>query len=167
MSQIEFTQKYISLQTMLLNFAKQLTQNEEDARDLLQETALKAFKYRQKYRNDTNLSAWLMTIMRNTFINNYRKQKRRQVLNDRTANNHLLNSGEATVRNKGEENATLSELEVVMEQVPAWAKVPLLMHIQGYQYDEIAEELDIPLGTVKSRIYYARKQIKAQHPHEA
>lgn len=162
MSQIEFTQQYTSLQGMLLNFALQLTKNEEDARDLLQETALKAFKYRRLYQKGTNMGAWVMTIMRNTFINQYRKQKRRQILNDRTPSNYLLNSGDVTVLNKGESRVTIDEVLKVLEKVESWAKVPLLLHVQGYKYEEIAEELDVPIGTVKSRIYFARKQLRSR-----
>lgn len=162
MSQLEFTQQYTSLQGMLMSFALQLTKNEEDARDLVQETAFKAFKYRRMYEKGTNMGAWLMTIMRNTFINHYRKQKRRQILNDKTPTNFLLNSGDRSVFNNGENNLTLKEVLNVLGDVEEWARTPLMLHVQGYKYDEIAEELDIPLGTVKSRIYFARKQLRSR-----
>jgi len=162
MSHIEFTQQYSALQAMLLNFALKLTKDEEAARDLVQDTALKAFKYRQMYRKGTNMGAWLMTIMRNTFINDYRKRKRRQILNDNSPNNYLINSGDESVRNIGEVNMALQEVQKVLTGIEDWARIPLLMHVEGYKYDEIAKELDIPLGTVKSRIYFARKQLKSR-----
>lgn len=162
MSQLEFTQQYTALQAMLMNFALKLTKNEEAARDLVQDTALKAFKYRKMYQKGTNMSAWLMTIMRNTFINDYRKRKRRQILNDTTANNYLLNSGNSSVTNTGELKVEIDEVETVLTKIEDWARIPLLMHVEGYKYDEIAQELEIPLGTVKSRIYFARKQLKAR-----
>lgn len=162
MSHIEFTQQYSALQAMLLNFALKLTKDEEAARDLVQDTALKAFKYRQMYRKGTNMGAWLMTIMRNTFINDYRKRKRRQILNDNSPNNYLINSGNESVRNIGEVNMALQEVQKVLTGIEDWARIPLLMHVEGYKYDEIAKELDIPLGTVKSRIYFARKQLKSR-----
>ncbi len=162
MSQIEFIKQYTALQSMLMNFALKLTKDEEAARDLVQDTALKAFKYRKMYQKGTNMGAWLMTIMRNTFINDYRKRKRRQILNDSTSNNYLLNSGNGSVHNTGELRVAVEEVQNVLTDIEDWARIPLLMHVEGYKYDEIAQELDIPLGTVKSRIYFARKQLRSR-----
>lgn len=160
MSQIEFTQGFNQFETILLAFAYRLTKNESDAQDLLQETAYKAFKYRGMYQPKTNLRAWLMTIMRNTFINNYRQKKRRQILNDKTDNDFFIDSGSYAVRNDGESNVTTEEIQNVVEALEDWLRVPFLLHFQGYKYDEIAEVLGIPLGTVKSRIFFARKRLQ-------
>ncbi len=160
MSHLEFSQGFSQFQTMLLAFAYRLTKDEDDARDLLQETAYKAFKYRGLYQPKTNLRAWLMTIMRNTFINSYRQKKRRQTLNDKTDNEYFLNSGTLVVKNHGETNVTIEEIQKIVDALEDWMKVPFLMHYQGYKYDEIAEALDIPLGTVKSRIFFARKKLQ-------
>ncbi len=160
MSHIEFTQGFNQFQTVLYAFAFRLTKNEEDARDLLQETAYKAFKYKDMYQPKTNLRAWLMTIMRNTFINNYRQRKRRQVLHDATNNDYLLDSGAHTVRNSGESNVTTEEIQGVIDALEDWLKVPFLLYLQGYKYDEIATTMQIPLGTVKSRIFFARKRLQ-------
>lgn len=161
MSNVEFTNAFSQFEAMLFSFACHLTKNENDAQDLLQETAYKAFKYRSMYRPHTNLRAWLMTIMRNTFINDYRQKKRRQVLNDKTPNNYFLNQGSSTVQNLGESEATLEEVTAVIDRLEDWMKVPFLMYYQGFKYEEIATELDIPLGTVKSRIFFARKKLQA------
>lgn len=160
MSQIEFTQGFTQMQQLLYAFAYRLTKNEDDAYDLVQETAYKAFKYRNMYQPKTNLRAWLMTIMRNTFINNYRQKKRRQVLNDKTDNDFFLDSGAYSVRNDGESNVTTAEIEAVIAALDDWMRVPFLMHFQGYKYDEIAEVLGVPLGTVKSRIFFARRRLQ-------
>jgi RNA polymerase sigma-70 factor (ECF subfamily) len=160
MSHLEFTSRYGKLEAMLKLFAIRLTKDEEDAQDLLQETAYKAFKYRNLYEPQTNLRAWLMTIMRNTFINDYRKQKRRQSLNDQAENLSLLNTGARDARNQGESNVIVKEIHAMINQLEEWARIPFLLHYQGYKYDEIAQELDIPLGTVKSRIFFARKRLK-------
>ncbi len=160
MSNIEFTQHFSQFRTLLYSFAFRLTKNEEEAHDLLQETAYKAFKYRNMYRPKTNLRAWLMTIMRNTFINNYRQRKRRQTLNDTTVNQYFLNAGNQTVYNEGESNVTTEELWKLIQDLEDWMKIPFLMHYQGYKYEEIAQELDIPLGTVKSRIFFARRRLQ-------
>lgn len=162
MSQIEFTKAFCQFQQPLLSFAFHLTNNDEDARDLLQETAYKAFKYRSMYRPHTNLRAWLMTIMRNTFINNYRQKKRRQVLNDYTSNNYLLDAGSQLVDNGGESEVAMKEITSIVEALEDWLKIPFMLHYQGFKYEEIAAELQIPLGTVKSRIFFARKKLQEQ-----
>ncbi len=160
MSQVEFTQYFTQFNKLLYSFAYSLTKDEDEAQDLLQETAYKAFKYRGMYKPQTNLRAWLMTIMRNTFINNYRQKKRRQTINDKTDNNFFINSGTLSVRNHGESNLTFEEILTAIEKLEEWARIPFLMHYQGYKYDEIAHKLDIPLGTVKSRIFFARKRLQ-------
>lgn len=160
MSTIEFTQHFSQFQGLLYSFAFRLTRNEEEAQDLVQETAYKAYKYRNMYQTNTNLRAWLMTIMRNTFINNYRQKKRRKTLNDQSRNNYLLNSGNRTVENGGESNVTTEELWKLVHSLEDWLRIPFLMHFQGYKYEEIANELDIPLGTVKSRIFFARRKLQ-------
>lgn len=160
MSHLEFSQGYSQFQGLLYAFACRLTKDEDDARDLMQETAYKAFKYRGLYQPKTNLRAWLMTIMRNTFINNYRQKKRRQTLNDTTDNEYFINSGTMSVRNSGEATVTIEEIQAVIDALEDWLKIPFLMHYQGFKYDEIAESLNIPIGTVKSRIFFARKKLQ-------
>ncbi len=160
MSHIEFTQHFHQFQTLLHAFAFRLTKDEDDAQDLVQETAYKAFKYKDMYQPRTNLRAWLMTIMRNTFINNYRQRKRRQTLSDFTGSDFLIDSGAQTVRNEGESDITTEEIQVVINNLEDWLKIPFLMFLQGYKYDEIAEALQIPVGTVKSRIFFARKKLQ-------
>lgn len=160
MSHPEFVSQFNSMQNLLHAFAFRLTRDECEAKDLVQETAYKAYKYRGLYQPHTNLRAWLMTIMRNTFINNYRKQKRRQVLNDQTDNQFFINSGNRVASNGGESNITIEELQEMISRVEEWARIPFLLYYQGYKYEEIAEELGIPLGTVKSRIFFARRELK-------
>jgi len=160
MSQLEFTQYFTQFNAILYSFAYSLTKNEDDAQDLVQDTAYKAFKYRAMYKPQTNLRAWLMTIMRNTFINNYRQKKRRQTINDKTGNSFLIDSGAYSVINQGENNLTFEEIIQVIDGLEEWARTPFLLHYQGFKYDEIAQKLEIPLGTVKSRIFFARKRLQ-------
>lgn len=160
MSNIEFSQGFTQFQALLYAFAFRLTKDEDDAQDLLQETAYKAFKYKGLYQPKTNLRAWLMTIMRNTFINNYRQRKRRQTINDKTDNEYFINSGTLMVKNAGEAQVTIDEIQKEINALEDWLRIPFLMHYQGFKYDEIAETLDIPLGTVKSRIFFARKKLQ-------
>ena len=160
MSQLEFVAHYHEMEARLLAFAIRLTNDEADARDLLQETAYKAFKYRNLYQPHTNLRAWLMTIMRNTFINDYRKARRRQMLSGRPEHSLSLQARNRSEGNLGETNLALEELHHIVQQLESWARIPFLLHYQGYKYEEIAQELDLPLGTVKSRIFFARRRLK-------
>jgi RNA polymerase sigma-70 factor (ECF subfamily) len=162
MSTIEFSTQFDRLRRTLYSFALNLTKDEESARDLVQETAFKAFKYRDRYQPQTNLRAWLMTIMRNAFINDYRKRKRRQTLNDNTSNDYLLDSGKETVSNQGESKVMMEEMFNVINTLEDWARIPFLLHFRGFKYEEIAEQLNVPLGTIKSRIFFARHKLQAQ-----
>jgi RNA polymerase sigma-70 factor (ECF subfamily) len=92
MTAIEFDYQVTGLQENLKNFAQSLTLNSDDAKDLLQDTILKAFRYKEKYAEHTNLKAWMFTIMKNTFINNYRKKKRANTVLDQTADYYHLNT---------------------------------------------------------------------------
>lgn len=165
MSTTEFSTQFNRLSGSLFAFAMNLTRDEEAARDLLQETAYKAFKYRRRYEPKTNLRAWLMTIMRNSFINDYRKRQRRQTLNDFTNNNFLIDSGKRSINNDGERSVLLDEINQQIESLEDWVQRPFRMHLAGYKYDEIAESLNVPLGTVKSRIFIARKRLQEQLRH--
>lgn len=160
MSTIEFTTEFGQLKSTLYAFALNLTKDSEAANDLVQETAYKAYKYRKNYQPHTNLRAWLMTIMRNAFINDYRKRKRRQTLNDFTNNSYLIDSGDRMVSNQGESDIARSEIYAQIDALDSSLRVPFLMHVQGFKYEEIAQDLSLPLGTVKSRIFFARKRLQ-------
>ncbi len=162
MSNHEFSSSFDQLRAPLYGFALNLTKDEEAAKDLLQETAYKAFKYRNRFEPQTNLRAWLMTIMRNSFINDYRKTKRRKTLNDRTTNDYFIDSGNVSVENEGVRTMTMEELQQEIDRLEDWVRIPFLMFYQGFKYEEIAESLDVPLGTVKSRIFFARKRLKSR-----
>ena len=159
MTTTEFNYKLLSLQASLEYFAKKLTANQEDANDLVQETYLKALTFRDKYVHHTNLKAWLFTIMKNIFINNYRRNKKGRTIMDTTDNLNIYN------RRISEHPVTpdsrLSEKEIldVVQTLEDDHRIPFEMHTQGYKYKEIAEELDISIGTVKSRIFFGRKKL--------
>ncbi len=144
-------------------FSLKLTGNNADAEDLYQDTALRIITNADKYRQGTNFKAWAVTIMRNIFINNYRKKVRRNLIIDQTPNNYYLNSGEKVVENEGEGNVTFNELVSLVDRLPEDFRRPFIMAYQGYKYDEIAEELDAPLGTIKSRIFFARKKLQQMY----
>ncbi len=160
MSQLEFHDRFNQMSGLLQAFAYNLTKNMEDAKDLFQETAYRAITNRDKFLPGTNFKAWLFTIMKNIFINNYRKKTKANTVMDSTDNLYYINSGSTMISNEGDSNILMKELTVMIEALDDSIKIPFLMHYQGYKYQEIADYLDLPLGTVKSRIFFARKELK-------
>ncbi|WMX14035.1 MULTISPECIES: RNA polymerase sigma factor [unclassified Aureispira] len=160
MSAINFTQEISNLEGVLNNFAFKLTRNREDSKDLYQETAYRALVNQDKFRVGTNLKAWLFTMMRNIFINNYRKKIKRNTILDSTDNQFFLNSGGPAILNGAHSSMMMDELEELVDELHDSTRIPFMMHYYGYKYQEIAEQLDLPLGTIKSRIFFARKELK-------
>ena len=134
----------------------------EDAKDLLQETVFRAIASQDKYTEGTNLKAWLYTIMKNIFINNYRRKVKQNTIFDSTPNDFLLNQNQAVVANAAEVNLRLKDIQEAIHNLPAIFKNPFLLYFDGFKYHEIADMLGEPLGTIKSRIHFARKLLKTQ-----
>jgi RNA polymerase sigma-70 factor (ECF subfamily) len=160
MSQYEFQAQFGKMESLLHSFAYNLTKNTEDAKDLYQETAFRAMTNMDKFHAGTNFKAWLFTIMKNIFINNYRKKSKANTIMDSTDNMYYLNSGATVIENRAESSIMMKELIFMVEELDDSIRIPFLMHYQGYKYQEIADHLDLPLGTVKSRIFFARKELK-------
>lgn len=154
-----FTNDVLSFRDGLRYFALSLTHNEEESNDLLQETLLKAFTYREKFRADTNLKAWLYTIMKNIFINNYRKNVKKQLILDSSRDAYYLNIPQTSRTNDPETSLFSEEISSKINKLGEEYRMPFLMYFEGFKYKEIAEELSLPIGTVKSRIFLARKQL--------
>ncbi len=161
MSTIEFNTQFDSLSHLLQAFAYNLTKNFEDAKDLFQETAFRAISNKDKFRPGTNFKAWLFTIMKNIFINNYRRKVKANTIIDSTENNYYINSGKNTINNGAESNIMYQELNRMIDELDDGIRIPFEMYYEGFKYQEIADDLDLPLGTVKSRIFFARKALKA------
>lgn len=160
MTNQEFTTKTQELNNLLFAFALRLTRSRQDAEDLMQETAIKAYKYRHNFTEGTNFKSWISTIMRNTFINSYRKMKTRRHLNH-TADEVTENiEVENVVANSGEQNLRMQEMKRMLNSMGDIYSIPFLMFYKGYEYQEIATQLNIPIGTVKSRIFSARVKMK-------
>lgn len=160
MSTIEFTKKFTDLKSPLNAFAYNLTKNQEDAKDLYQETAFRAISNKEKFRPGTNFKAWSFTIMKNIFINNYRKKMKKNTIIDTTDNMYFINSGATMIDNDAGRNILMDELNGMIESLDDSIKTPFMMHYTGFKYQEIADKLELPLGTVKSRIFFARKALK-------
>ncbi|MCI5081118.1 MAG: sigma-70 family RNA polymerase sigma factor [Saprospiraceae bacterium] len=160
MNALELKTEMGKLEKGLREFAFKLTKNQSDASDLYQEMAYRALKSIHQFRADSNLRAWLMTIMRNVFINIYRRKKRRPTLQDGSSNNFLIDSISHTEANQGELKLDYEELVATVECLDDMLKVPFWLAFKGYKYREIADELDVPIGTIKSRVFMARRQIQ-------
>lgn len=148
------------LQKHLGNFAMSLTLNKEDAEDLMQETNLKVLDNHDKYVDNTNFKGWVFTIMRNIFINNYRKIVREQTFVDQTDNQYHLSMPQDSGFASTEGAYDLKEMHRIVNALPRDYKVPFSMHVSGFKYREIAERLGLPLGTVKSRIFFTRQKLQ-------
>jgi RNA polymerase sigma factor (sigma-70 family) len=162
MSAAEFNELLLSNADPLKPFAVSLTHDQEVAKDLFQETLYKALANQDKFSTGTNIKAWLFTIMRNIFINDYRRKAKQRTIFDNGANEILNNSGKAIVHNSGESLLQTKEIQKAMFQLPQIFKKPFLLYFEGYHYHEISESLNEPLGTIKSRIHFARKLLKEQ-----
>ncbi len=160
MTALEFNNHFNELTPVLNSFAYNLTKSMNDAKDLYQETAFRAIKNREKFRPGTNFKAWLFTIMKNIFINDYRKKVKANTIMDSTDNNYYINSGNVVVSNKADSNIMTEEIKGMIKGLDEGIKIPFMMHFSGYKYQEVADHLDLPLGTVKSRIFFARKELK-------
>jgi RNA polymerase sigma factor (sigma-70 family) len=162
MTAIEFQYRLISLQDSLLRFAYSLTADREDAKDLVQETFLKALKYSDTFVNESNFKAWTYTIMKNTFINNYRSSFRQNLCCDKTKESFFINQTMATGSDDPDSAYSALEIAQTIEQLKDKFRIPFKMHINGYKYKEIADKLNLNIGTVKSRIFLSRKQLMDQ-----
>lgn len=160
MSKVDFNDKFYSLTPSLQSFAYNLTKDNEEAKDLYQETAFRAMTNRDKFKAGTNLKAWLFTIMKNIFINNYRKKSKKRTVIDTTDNMYFINSSSTIISNGAGTNMQMEELHEMITGLDDTIRVPFVMHYDGYKYQEIADQLELPLGTVKSRIFFARKELK-------
>lgn len=160
MTTLEFSYSLNKLSSSLKPFALKLTRDVDDANDLLQDTMVKAFTNKDKFTEGTNLKAWLYTIMKNTFITNYQRMVRRGTFVDTTDNLHYINSGDILVENGAFGDFALDDINIAIEKLEEVYRVPFMMHFRGFKYHEIAEKLNIPIGTVKNRIHIARKLLK-------
>jgi RNA polymerase sigma factor (sigma-70 family) len=160
MEATQFNLQIASLRPTLRGFSHHFTQDREESLDLVQDTLLKALTYSNKFQTGTNLKGWLFTIMRNTYINNYRKSKRERTSKDNTKELHFLNVEDTHTFNRPLESLEFKEVWKNVNAVKDELLIPFKMHATGYKYHEIAEHMKLPIGTVKNRIFHARKEIQ-------
>jgi RNA polymerase sigma-70 factor (ECF subfamily) len=169
--QATFERDALEYARQLYSAAMRMTRNPADAEDLVQETFLKAYRAYGSFEEGTNLKAWLYRILTNTFINKYRSDSRRPKQTDLANVEDLymyrrLGSGESAAAARSTEERVLdglveSDIKQAVEELPENFRLPVLLaDLEGFSYKEIAEILDIPIGTVMSRLHRGRKAMQ-------
>jgi len=159
MTAIEFNNSLIGMKSNLHKFAMSLTSDRERALDLVQDTYLKAITYKDKFVDYTNLKAWVFTIMKNTFINNYRRGIRENTMVDGTQDLYYINMPHDKGFISPESSYSENEIEKAIDSLEDEFRIPFRMHIEGFKYKEISDELGLKIGTVKSRIFFTRQKL--------
>lgn len=160
MNNIEFNEQFFAIEARLFVFAIRLTRNSNDAQDLLQETAYRAYRSRDNFHLGTNFKAWITTIMHHSFISEYHRQQKRNDFNQPLDTFTFMIENKNTVSNSADSTMMMQELSSLFSEIGEEYARPFLMFYRGYSYVEIGEEMNIPLGTVKSRLFFARKKLQ-------
>lgn len=156
----EFNKNVSKVESLLFGFAIKLTRNRENAKDLMQETLMRCFDKRDRFKMGTNFKSWITTVMYNSHINHYRKKKTRmKVIKPIGDFNYMIEN--KSTRGNALSIIMMKELKKIVESLSDTYKVPFKLHMEGFQYDEISKKMDLPIGTIKSRIFYARKKLQA------
>lgn len=156
----KFTDRLLAIQDNLLSFALILTSNRDDAYDLVQDTTLKVLDSEDKYAENINFKGWVFTIMRNIFINHYHKAMRNATIVDTTEDLYYLNLTHSEARDTPQDSYSVMEITQIIHRFKDDYRVPFSMHLAGYKYQEIADFMHLPVGTIKSRIFFARKRLR-------
>ena len=160
MNALQFQKKLLSMQENMMNFALMLTANRDDAQDLMQDTTLKVLDNQEKFVDNINFKGWVLTVMRNIFINNYHKIVRTQTVVDQGVDLYNLDVVNDSGFDSPDGAYQIKEITKAINSLNDELKIPFSMFLSGYKYNEIAEKLDVPLGTVKSRIFFARQELQ-------
>ncbi|MDR1336432.1 MAG: RNA polymerase sigma factor [Tannerella sp.] len=160
MKTVQFQEKLLGMQENMMNFALSLTANRDDAKDLMQETSLKVLDNKEKFVDNRNFKGWVLTVMRNIFINQYHRIVRTQTIIDQNMDLYNLDVVNDSEFGSPDGSLQLQEITDAIQELSQDLKVPFSLYVSGYQYNEIAETLNLPIGTVKSRIFFARKELR-------
>lgn len=155
-----FVNKLLALQPNMHNFARMLTNNNEKARDLVQDTMLKVLDRQDQFVDSTNFKGWVFTIMRNIFINDYHKSMQEGVVNDNTENLYHLNLSQDSGIEAPQDAFDSIEITTLVRTLPDELFKPFMMYVSGYKYQEISDELNTPMGTIKTHIRQARLMLQ-------
>lgn len=147
---------------VLHEFALKFTNDSDSAKDLVQDTMLNAIRYYGKFEEGTNLSGWLFTIMRNNFINSLRRNKSTATLNKQNGELTDKQLLACCTQNNGDGKFVMGDIKAALSRLPELLYIPFIRHVEGYKYQEIAMETNTPIGTIKTRIFEARRLLKKQ-----
>ena len=159
MTTLQFNTQLEIIESLLFGFAMRLTRNKENAKDLMQETLMRCYDKRDRFKLGTNFKSWATTVMYNSYINHYRKRKTRNKVLKPVEDFNYVVENKCTDGN-AESLIMMKELNSLVNDLSDDYQIPFKMYVKGFHYDEIAEELNLPMGTVKSRIFYARKKLQ-------
>lgn len=159
---VNFANNLLNIQSELFNMAYNLTSDRNSANDLLQETSLKVLMNQEKYQGQTNFRGWVYTIMKNIFINDFNRAARNRTYVDQTDNLYFLNNGDHAQAGSAEDSCALNDIKRMVNALPKDSRAIFNLYLAGYRYREIADRLHIPLGTVKSSIFFTRQHLQRQ-----
>jgi RNA polymerase sigma factor (sigma-70 family) len=162
MTDLQFKHNYLTHSKALTNFAQKLTKDEFESQELVQIASIKAYKGRHTFKKGSNFKSWIFTILKNAFITAYHKRRRRNVVAAPFEDVQHASIKKFKVTNIGVSNLRLEEIKKCIAQLSPKSRKPFKLYLEGYPYKEISRDLDIPLGTVKSRINFARKKLKVK-----
>lgn len=160
MNALQFQKKLLSMQENMMNFALMLTANRDDAQDLMQDTTLKVLNNQTKFIDNVNFKGWVLTVMRNIFINNYHRVVRTQTVIDQNVDVYNIDVLNDSGFDSPDGSYQIQEITSAIEKLSGDLRIPFSLYLSGYKYHEIAEKLGLPLGTIKSRIYFARQELQ-------
>ena len=159
---LEFNQLLLTNAEFLKPFAITLTNDDEQAKDLFQDTLCRALINKDKFNIGSNIKAWLYTIMKNIFINNYRTKAKHHVILDNTSNDFIFNLNHKAIADDTLSMINVKEVDMYIHELPDMFRIPFMLYYDGFKYQEISDIMNAPLGTIKSRIFIARKLLKDQ-----
>lgn len=162
MTSIEFCSQLLSLEHSLLKYAYKFNLKRADAKDLVQETYLRVLINRDKYVDNKKFKSWAFTIMKNTFVDSYRRSLRKATYTDQFNESFFMNFPEPIGYDNPDSAFHAGEINQNIDNLNDKLRLPFKMYVEGYKYSEIADELDMKIGTVKNRIFLSRKQLKTQ-----
>lgn len=157
---LQFECYYNAHEDALQQFARKLTKDRMEAEDLVQDTAIKAFRHFDKFIKGSSFKNWTFTILKNLFITKYNKRKKRGVLANPVEEMTYAVDRQYISKNAALENIAANDIHREINQLSEKSRIPFKLYVEGYKYHEIAEQLEIPAGTVKSRINFARTKLK-------
>lgn len=162
MTSIEFSSQLLSLEISLRKFAYRLSSKKDDADDLVQETFLRVLLKKDSFVDNVNFKSWTFTIMKNIFVDSYRRNLKRETPVDQRIDSYFIYQPDSVSFENPDSTYSVLEISQNIERLDEKFRIPFNMYVEGYKYIEIADKLNLKIGTVKNRIFLTRKQLMTQ-----